>query len=194
MRRRTTGVAIAVLLTAGACGNGNVTLGAPSTISARTGTPAVARSATAGPIAAATPGTATPAGAAATAATAHATPVRPGDVTASPSSTLRPTPNPAALREENSGQTVHVRVGQTTDVRLPGGPNGGYHTPTSTSDVMRRTDASGGYPTGQPAQARFIATRPGTADLTSTTDFTCLHTTPACLPPQREWTVHVVVA
>jgi hypothetical protein len=43
-------------------------------------------------------------------------------------------------------------------------------------------------------QARFLATRAGTADLTSTTDFTCLHTTPACMLPQREWTVHVVVA
>jgi hypothetical protein len=103
---------------------------------------------------------------------------------------LRPTPNPTGLREENSGQTVHVRVGQAVDVRLPDG----YRPPTSTGDVMRRTDARGGYPTGLPAQARFLATRPGTADLTSITDFTCLHTTPACLLPQREWTVHVIVA
>jgi hypothetical protein len=88
---------------------------------------------------------------------------------------------------------VHLRAGQTADVSLPGGMNGGFHQPTSTSDVMRRTDARGGYPTDLPAQARFTATHPGTADLASISDFTCLHRTPACAPAQQEWIVHIVV-
>jgi hypothetical protein len=58
---------------------------------------------------------------------------------------------------------------------------------------VRRDTAGGGYPSDQPARAHFTATRPGTADLTSTTDFTCLHTQPRCLPPQHQWTVHLIV-
>lgn len=86
-------------------------------------------------------------------------------------------------------------VGQSIDVSLPGGADGGYTRPaTSSSDVVRRISASGGYPTDQPAQATFSGVRPGAADLTSETDYTCLHSTPRCLPPQRQWLVHVVVS
>ena len=76
-----------------------------------------------------------------------------------------------------------ARAGEIIQVSLPGGANGGYTQPeTSSADTVRRTSASGGYPTDQPAQATFVGGNPGTADLTSTTDFTCLHTTPRCLP------------
>lgn len=97
------------------------------------------------------------------------------------------------LHEDDSGRTIHVSVGDLVKVRLPGG-SGGYHRPrTSDRDVVRRISASGGYPSNDPARATFRARAHGTVDLTSYTDYACLHTQPRCLPPQREWTVHVVV-
>jgi hypothetical protein len=78
-------------------------------------------------------------------------------------------------------------------VSLPGGSAGGYVPPVSSSRILQRVSVSGGYPSAEPARARFTATAAGTADLTSQTDFTCLHRTPACLPAQRSWTLHVVV-
>lgn len=48
-------------------------------------------------------------------------------------------------------------------------------------------------PIAAAAQASFLATERGTADLTAMTDFTCLHSHPACEPPQRLWQVRVVV-
>ena len=99
------------------------------------------------------------------------------------------------LHEDDSGRTIHVSVGDVVKVRLPGGSGGGYHRPrTSDRDVVRRTFASGGYPSDEDAYARFGVRHRGTADLTSYTDYTCLHTEPRCLPPQREWVVHVVVS
>src|SRR3954447_10738523 len=97
------------------------------------------------------------------------------------------------LHEDDSGRTIHVAIGDIVKVRLPGG-SGGYHRPrTSDRDIVRRTSASGGYPSDDDAQARFRALAHGTADLTSYTDYQCLHTDPPCLPPQRQWVVHVVV-
>jgi len=98
------------------------------------------------------------------------------------------------LHEDDSGRTIHVSRGDVIRVRLPGGASGGYHRPrTSDRDVVRRTSASGGYPSDDAARARFVALRKGAADLTSYTDYRCLHTDPRCLPPQRQWVVHVVV-
>src|SRR3954469_25817138 len=97
------------------------------------------------------------------------------------------------LHEDDSSRTIHVSIGDIVKVRLPGG-SGGYHRPrTSDRDVVRRTSASGGYPSDDDARARFDARRKGSADLTSYTDYRCLHTEPRCLPPQRQWVVHVVV-
>lgn len=117
----------------------------------------------------------------------------------SPTPTLsaRP-PSPAEVRmltEVSSAQTVRLRVGQSVDVELPGGASGGYTKPTSSDGaVMHRVSSGGGYPTSDPARGRFTATATGRADLAATTDFTCLHSNPACLPPQRQWTVHIVVS
>ena len=98
------------------------------------------------------------------------------------------------LHEDDSGRTIHVSRGDVIRVRLPGGAAGGYHRPrTSDRDVVRRTNASGGYPSDDDARARFVALHKGAADLTSYTDYRCLHTDPRCLPPQREWVVHIVV-
>jgi hypothetical protein len=98
------------------------------------------------------------------------------------------------LHKDDSGRTIHVTVGDSIRVRLPGG-SGGYHVPrTSDRDVLRRTSSSGGYPSDEDARASFRARHRGTADLTSYTDYKCLHTEPRCLPAQREWVVHVVVS
>jgi hypothetical protein len=97
------------------------------------------------------------------------------------------------LKESDSGRTIHVVRGDKISVRLPGG-NGGYHRPRSTdATVVERIWAAGGYPSDEDARATFVARHAGRADLTSTTDYTCLHTDPRCLPPQRQWIVHVVV-
>jgi len=98
------------------------------------------------------------------------------------------------LHESDSGRTIHVARGDVIKVRLPGGSMGGYHRPrTSDGSVVDRTNAAGGYPSDDTARARFVARHRGTADLTSYTDYQCLHTEPRCLPPQRQWTVHVDV-
>ena len=194
--------AVALALLAAGCGGGgtdrlatqNAVTGADLSPSPGLVEPPSSQPPTAGrqpgpsPIPVASAGTGT-----ATAGSATASPVR---VTVPPSP-ASPTPvppaDPAHLTEGDSGQTIHVRVGEQVNVELPGGSGGGYHQPASSSDVMNRTAASGGYPTDQPARASFVATRAGTADLTSYDDFACLHTSPRCLPPQREWIVHVVV-
>lgn len=99
------------------------------------------------------------------------------------------------LHQGDYGRTIHVSPGDVIKVRLPGGSAGGYHRPrTSDGDVLQRTNASGGYPSDDVARGRFVARHRGNADLTSYTDYRCLHTQPRCLPPQREWIVHVVVA
>lgn len=94
----------------------------------------------------------------------------------------------------DSGKTIHVDRGAHIVVRLPGGASGGFHRPQSSSDdQVRRTAARGGYPSQHRAVAHFIAAGPGRATLTASDDYTCLHTTPRCLPPQRQWVVHVKV-
>jgi hypothetical protein len=44
-----------------------------------------------------------------------------------------------------------------------------------------------------PAQAIFLAVRPGTATLDATDDIGCLHTQPSCTVPQQQWRVTVIV-
>jgi hypothetical protein len=98
------------------------------------------------------------------------------------------------LHKDDSGRTIHVHHGDTITVRLPGG-SGGYHVPsTSDRSEVKRTSKSGGFPSNKDARASFRARHPGFADLTSYTDYACLHTQPRCVPPQRDWIVHVVVS
>ena len=59
--------------------------------------------------------------------------------------------------------------------------------------MLERTYVSGGYPTGKQMVAVFKAVAAGTADIESSTDYACLHTTPSCALPQQLWSVHVVV-
>ena len=98
------------------------------------------------------------------------------------------------LKESDSGRTIHVVVGDKVSVRLPGGSSGGYRRPrSSNSTVAQRVWAAGGYPSNDDARATFVARHHGKADLTATTDYPCLHTTPRCMIAQRIWIVHVVV-
>lgn len=162
--------------------------------------PAPATTTASGATATATAATVAPAHSSVGAVDATPVPAPKRSPSASPAVSRTASAPPAAadgtvtLDDTDSGRTVRVDVGAIIRVRLPGGPSGGYHQPASTGTAVQRTAAAGGYPTAQPATATFVARHHGTADLTSTTDYTCLHTTPRCLPPQRTWVVHVVVS
>jgi hypothetical protein len=112
----------------------------------------------------------------------------------SPTPTLKPsatssTGQSRTLTESDSGTTVTIRVGDVLDVSLPSE----YHQPEASGTVLVRTSADGGYPTGKRATATFKAAHAGSTDISSSTDYECLHTTPQCGIPQRLWTVHVIV-
>lgn len=95
----------------------------------------------------------------------------------------------------DSGTTIHVAPGDHIVVRLPGGASGGFHRAHSSAPVhVRRTSAHGGYPSKHRSVTRFVAGKPGRARLSASDDYTCLHAKPPCLPPQRQWLVHVKVA
>lgn len=115
-----------------------------------------------------------------------------------------PTPRPTAigassasrvvLTEQSAGTTVRVRVGEQVVVELPADASGGYVAPVSDGAALERSSTRGGYPSGQPVVAVFAAIGAGAVNLTSTTDYACLHSEPRCLLPQRQWSVRVVVA
>lgn len=91
---------------------------------------------------------------------------------------------------EDSGSTIELNVGESLRVEL----GRDYQQPAARPNgVVSRTSAVGGYPTKEPVAATFRATKPGRADIESTTDYECLHATPSCALPQQVWSVHVVV-
>lgn len=127
------------------------------------------------------------------AGTASASPA----VTVTPFSTksAKPSPTPTytgsrTLVESDSGATIRLKVGEIVKVSLPSE----YDTPNAQSDVMTRVSSTGGYPSGKPLEATFRAEGVGRTDITSSTDYACLHAQPMCMIPQREWIVHVVVS
>ena len=135
--------------------------------------------------------TATPSGRASV-GTASASPA--STVTPFPTKSVEPSPTPTytgsrTLVESDSGATIQLKVGQLVKVSLPSE----YDTPNAQGDVLARVSSTGGYPTGKPLEATFRADKVGRTDITSTTDYACLHTQPMCMIPQREWIVHVVV-
>jgi hypothetical protein len=114
--------------------------------------------------------------------------------TTSPSPRSSPSPRPTlhgsrSLGESDSGSTVVLHVGDAVSVTL----GSEYDQPEARSDILDRTSASGGYPSGRPAQATFRAVSTGKTDVESSTDYSCLHSTPPCRIAQRLWIVHVVV-
>ncbi|MDQ2789304.1 MAG: hypothetical protein M3Y73_06200 [Actinomycetota bacterium] len=72
-------------------------------------------------------------------------------------------------------------------------PNGGnYDQPhTDSPRVLHEDNHSGGYPATSAAVADFTVIGLGTAQITSQTDYACLHTNPRCLPPQRKFIVTI---
>jgi len=118
-----------------------------------------------------------------------------GRTTPRPGKTLRPTSKPSynglvVVGKADSGSTVLLRVGEYLRVEL----DSAYRQPASSRRrVVKRTSATGGYPSGRRMVAVFRAVAPGRADVTSSTDYACLHSTPSCALPQQLWIVHVVV-
>ena len=187
MNVRTTLLVGAVALAVAGCGTGG---GQQQVLVGGTAGPSIV-TASPGPIATITP----PPTVAPTAGTASASPA--ATVTGSAATSASPSASPTSsntttLTESDSGRTITLSLGQSVTVDLPGG-NGGYDKPQSSGAAMHRDSADGGYPTDQPAVAQFTAAAIGTADLTSTTDYNCLHTTPRCTVAQKQWVVHVIV-
>jgi hypothetical protein len=136
-----------------------------------------------------------------TAGTGTAAPAR--AVTASPqaagtASWRPPSPpptltGPVTLTAADDGATVRLHAGQQVAVALASEGLFSWHIPAAAGAAVRRVSASGGYPGQQPARAAFLGVRPGSTTLTAIDDTACLHTQPACEPPQQEWRVTVVV-
>lgn len=129
----------------------------------------------------------------ASAATVSAIPKKPARPTPSAPAT-RPSPAPAytgarQLTKSGSGATVQLSIGETVRVSLPAE----YDPPTATGNALARSAASGGYPTRRPVNAAFTAVRGGRADITTATDYPCLHATPSCGIAQSLWVAHVIV-
>lgn len=96
----------------------------------------------------------------------------------------------AATAPSDSNQTVRLHVGDKLKIHL----GTTYRRPTSTERaVIHRISHAGGYPTNEDARATFKALSIGRADISSTTDAPCLHSTPRCEIAQQLWVVHVVV-
>jgi hypothetical protein len=89
-----------------------------------------------------------------------------------------------------SNQTVRMHVGDKLKVHL----GTSFRRPTSSDrTVIHRIHYTGGYPTSEDARATFKALAVGRADISSTTDAPCLHSTPRCEIAQQIWVVHVIV-
>jgi len=94
-----------------------------------------------------------------------------------------------ATQADNLG-TVGLRAGDTLVVSLPGN----YLPPAvSAAGVLVRRAISGGYPTGQPLVARYLAAAAGRVDITTRTDDPCNHAPTPCPSPTVPWTLHVTV-
>jgi hypothetical protein len=93
------------------------------------------------------------------------------------------------LIETSSESTVTVTVGQAIAVNLPAA----YRPVTVTGFALTALSSSGGFPSGQPLSAAYLAVAPGNSDLRTLTDYPCLHNVPRCTVPQRQWIVHVIV-
>jgi hypothetical protein len=89
----------------------------------------------------------------------------------------------------DTGATIQLSVGESLSVSLPAD----YDPPAAAGAALTRTATAGGYPTGQPVDATFTAVHAGRVDVTSATDYPCLHATPRCAIAQRLWLVHVIV-
>ena len=111
----------------------------------------------------------------------------------SPPSRPRTLIGPGRLTVAEDGTTVRLSRGESVTADLAAQGMFSWHVPVVAGTAVRQVTNSGGYPTDQPALATFVATEPGTAVLTSTDDTACRHAHPACLPPQQQWRVTIIV-
>ena len=96
-----------------------------------------------------------------------------------------------------NGSTIVLRVRQQLELTLAPNwtpPRAGIRAPGVMSALQPLLMiASVGFPAAGTAAATFTAIRTGTAVVTASTDYACLHTTPRCLPPQQLFTLTVTV-
>jgi len=86
--------------------------------------------------------------------------------------------------------TVRLHTGDTLVVSLALD----YLPPTlSAPGVLVPLDSTGGYPTGRPLVARYLATAAGTVKVSTLTDTACNHAPTPCPSPQIPWSITVVV-
>jgi hypothetical protein len=105
-----------------------------------------------------------------------------------PTSSPPPGGPDVSVGADDDQRTVTLVVGQTLGVSL----GAEYRTPT-TGAALTQVSATGGYPTGQPLAVLYRAVAPGQVDVTTHSDYACLHATPPCAVPIRLWTLHVTV-
>jgi hypothetical protein len=96
----------------------------------------------------------------------------------------------------DDGAKVVLVPGQVITVVLGGQSILGWDRPRLAGLVpgaLREINASGGYPSTAPARANYRAVLAGTAEIISSTDARCLHTSPPCEIAQRLWRITVIV-
>ncbi|GAA4722455.1 hypothetical protein GCM10023263_75520 [Phytohabitans rumicis] len=106
-----------------------------------------------------------------------------------PTSATPPSGVDVTVTQADNQRTVTLLVGQTLGVAL--GPD--FLPPTVSGPGLAQLSTSGGYPTGQPLAASYHAVAAGPVDITTRTDYACLHTSPPCALPTTLWTLHVNV-
>jgi hypothetical protein len=96
-----------------------------------------------------------------------------------------------------NGTVVIVRVGQQLVVELAEhwtAPAAAAAAASGTAPLQPlRRDRAQGFPVTGAASATFTAVRVGSAVVTASTDYACLHATPACALPQRLFSITVQV-
>lgn len=98
------------------------------------------------------------------------------------------------LTAADSGTVVELRSGDNLTVELlPGRGVYAWDRPRLTGTALRLVSVTGGYPARGAMRALFLAVRPGTAEVSASSDLPCLHSTPRCLLAQRVWAVRVIV-
>jgi hypothetical protein len=99
--------------------------------------------------------------------------------------------NTVTVSTADNLSTVSLHVGDTLVVNLPAS----YDPPkVSASGVLTQSTVAGGFPTGQPLSAQYVATVAGQVDVSTATDATCFHDPTPCPSPAVPWKVHVTVA
>jgi hypothetical protein len=94
------------------------------------------------------------------------------------------------LSEADNGTTITLTV--PSSIRISLGIN--FHPTTVSGTALQLVSTTGGFPTGQPLDELYRTGDVGSVDISTITDFDCLHTVPrTCALPQALWRVHVNV-